>query len=86
MDDIFIHKHALKHGVTADDIEHAWNNFVRKQYRGAPREGEIVAIGYDKSGRLIEMVGAVRPQGILIFHALEPPTKNVLVELRLSRR
>ena len=45
MDEVFIAEHALKHGVSPQDIEHAWVNFVRKQYRGSLNDGEIVVIG-----------------------------------------
>lgn len=86
MDDVVIHERALRHGVSAGDIEYAWENFVSKQYRGAPNEGEIVAVGYDRAGRFIEMVAAQRPYGTLIYHAMEPPTRNVLLELGLARR
>ena len=45
MDELIIDEHALKHGVSPEDIACAWGNFVRKQYRGAPDEGEVVAVG-----------------------------------------
>ncbi len=86
MDDLIIADHAFKHGISQEDIVYAWENFVRKQYRGAPREGEVVVVGYDRMGRLIEIVAATRQFGTVIFHAMEPPTRNVLEELGLARR
>lgn len=84
--EVFIEEHALKHGVSQKDIEHAWACFARKQYRGAPKEGEIVLVGYDRKGRLVEIVAAERKFGIVIFHAMRPPTHNVLRELRIMGR
>lgn len=86
MDDVIIVDHAFKHGLTADDIAYAWENFVRKQYRGSPNEGEVVVVGYDRAGRFIEVIAAERPFGTVIFHAKEPPTTKVLIELGLARR
>lgn len=86
MEEVYIHAHALKHGVSESDIEHAWINFVRKRHRGSPHEEEIVVIGCDLQGRLIELVAKNTSNGTLIYHALRPPTLNVLSELGLSRR
>lgn len=86
MREIVIAEHALKHGVAPEDIEYVWNHFVRKQYRGAPSEGEVVVVGYDRFGRLVELVAAERALGTIVYHAMEPPTKRVLRELGLERR
>lgn len=85
MDDVIIAEHAFKHGVSKEDIEHAWEHFVRKQYRGAPHEGEVVAVGCDRSGRLVEIVAVTRSLATIIYHAMEPPTLNVLRELGLIK-
>jgi hypothetical protein len=86
MPELIIAEHAFKHGLSADEISYAWENFVRKQYRGAPNEGEIVVVGCDATGRLIEIVAAERPFGIVISHAMRPPTLRILSELGLARR
>lgn len=86
MCEVIIDEHAFKHGVDELDIRHAWECFVRKQYRGAPNEGEIVLVGYDRKGRLLELVAAERPFGLIIFHAMRPPTRKVLSELKMTRR
>ena len=83
--DVFIDEHAFKHGLSPEDIEFAWTHFVLKKYRGKPDEGQIAAIGFDKSGRLIEMVAAERPAGTLFYHAMQPPTRRMLVELGYLR-
>lgn len=86
MEEPIVAEHALKHGLSEEDIRYAWSNFVRKQYRGAPNEGEIVVVGYDRRGRFIEIVAAEREFGTIIYHAMQPPTTNVLAELGLVRR
>lgn len=84
--ELVIATHALKHGIGPEEIEYARNNFLRRQYRGVPQEGEIIAIGMGCSGQLIELVAAERPSCIVIFHAMQPPTNNMLSELGLIRR
>jgi len=86
MDELVIDEHAYKHGITEEQIIHAWENFVRKQFRQSPREDQVVAVGYDKQGKMIQLVGVTKPFGTLIYHAMEPPTMNVLIELGLARR
>ena len=84
MDEPVIEEHAFKHGLTEEEIRYAWSHFLRKRYRGAPNEGEIVAIGFDCKGRLIQMVAMEKHCGILIYHAMTPPTRRVLLELSLA--
>ena len=67
MEEPIVVEHALKHGLSEEDIRYAWSNFVRKQYRGAPNEGEIVVVGYDRRGRFIEIVAAEREFGPIYF-------------------
>jgi hypothetical protein len=86
LEDVFVHPHALKHGLSEEDILFAWASFVRKQYRSSPEEDKVLAVGYDMSGRFIQMVGRSGASGILIYHAMTPPTTKVLLELGLSRR
>lgn len=85
MSELIIDEHALKHGLEPKDIEYAWDNFVAKVYRGAPNEGEIIAVGYDGKGRFVELVGAERSFGIVVFHAMTPPTRNAMRELGMER-
>lgn len=77
---------ALKHGVTQESIECAWDNFVEMCFRGTPNEGEVVVIGYDRQGRPIEIIAAERPFGIVVYHANTPPSASVLIELGLAGR
>lgn len=83
--EVFVDVHAFKHGVAEEDIRYAWSHFVCMQFRGAPREGEVLAIGPDRKGRLMQIVGVERSFGILIFHAMIPPTDKAYEELGISR-
>ena len=50
-------------------------------HRNPPHEGQLVAVGPDERGRLLQMVGVEKPEGIVIYHAMSPPTGKVLYEL-----
>lgn len=78
---IRVHDHALKHGCTREDIHHAWDNRIASGHRESPFEDQVVAIGSDKKGRHIQMVAVNDWEGILIFHAMSPPTRKVIHEL-----
>lgn len=84
--DVVVHPHALKHGLSEERILEAWSRFFRKRHRKAPNSDQIVAVGVDAKGRLIQLIGVVKPFGVMIYHALTPPTENVLLELGLARR
>ena len=86
MDDLEIDVHALKHGLTPEEIAYAWTHTIAKQRRTAPDDDRTVAVGYDPAGRFVQMVSVDKPFGTLIIHAMEPPTLNVLIELGLTRR
>ena len=86
-EDVFVHPHALKHGLSESEILCAWSNFVRSQQRLTPREDQCVRIGYGKATQgAIQMVGVVKPFGTLIVHAMTPPQVSVLDELGIPRR
>ncbi|HEX7589885.1 MAG TPA: hypothetical protein VF362_02790 [Demequinaceae bacterium] len=60
---------ALKHGVRADDIRHAYQNAIRYvefEYRGETR---LLVIGADSAGRLLELVVVPSPETSRIIHA-----------------
>lgn len=85
MNELYIDQHAFKHGISAEDIEYAWEHFVARRHRSSPNEHQIVAVGYDARGRFIQMVASEHSCGTVIYHAMEPPTKNVLIELGLDK-
>jgi 50S ribosomal subunit-associated GTPase HflX len=83
---VYVDPHALTHGLSECEVFYAWENYVRKRYRKRPNNDRIIAIGYDQSERLIEMVASEKLSHVLIYHALTPPTKKMLKELGLERR
>lgn len=83
--DLDVDEHALKHGLTESEIRAAWNNAIRKQNRSAPDENYIAAIGFTADGTAVQMVGVQKPFGVLIIHAMAPPTENVMRELNMMR-
>ena len=85
MFEVVVHSHALKHGISESDILYAWENFIAKQRRTAPREEEIVAIGTTPDGALVQLIGKDLGCVHLIFHAMVPPSEKVLRELGLRR-
>lgn len=87
MDDVYVHPHALKHGLSEDEIVRAWSNFVKNQQRECPREDQCVRVGYcDTRTAAIQMIGIMKPHGTLIIHAMTPPQAAVLDELGMPRR
>lgn len=84
MENVIVDEHAYKHGLQEEDIRYAWEHFIRLQHRGAPNEGQVLAVGSDRRGRLVQMVAVERSFGTLIFHAMTPPTTKALIELGLK--
>ncbi len=83
---VVVDEHAFKHGLDEEEIRFAWDHFVRLVHRGSPDEGQILAVGWGFTGRLIQLVAVERPFGVLIYHAMTPPTHNALRELGLKWR
>lgn len=86
MVEVVVHGHALKHGLTSEEIEFAWRGFIRKRHRCTPHSDQVVAVGVTREGVVVEMVAVEKEDALLIYHALTPPTKSVLRELGLARR
>lgn len=84
--DVRVHSHALKHGLDEENVIYAWRNYWRMRNRDIPRTDQIIAIGFDRKGRLIQMVGVMKSDGILVYHALTPPTESFMRELGLDGR
>lgn len=80
-----VHPNALKHGLSEEEIVHAWENYIVGAVR-VPGEVEV-RIGIDLCGREVELIGAVLANGDwLVFHAIRPPTKKVCDEIEKARR
>ena len=87
MDQVFIHPHATRHGLTEEQILHAWRNAVEVVRReGDDGVVDYVAIGFDQDGHPIEMTADWKLAGYLIYHANTPPTPRAFRELGLTRR
>lgn len=71
----------LRHPELAEkDVITAWESFELAATR-VPGEREM-RIGYDARGRCLEMVGVLTESGWLVYHAMTPPSKKTLTELR----
>ena len=85
--DLVVMDRALKHGLTEEQIGHAWRNAVDFLRLDLDDGGVIIkAIGFDASGRGIEVSAREKPFGMLVYHANTPPTARALREFGLSRR
>jgi nickel-dependent lactate racemase len=67
------HRSAFRHGLTAEDIEHAWTTGAVRQVRLEDDHPErVLRVGTDSAGRPIEVVALVFDQDrILIIHAMK---------------
>lgn len=73
--------------LTEQDVLAAWFNSTNLTLcMDSPNFPEYVCIGFDSRGRSIEMVAVISEDGILIYHAMTPPTKATLREIRRSQR
>ncbi len=86
MSRLVVAEHAFKHGLSEESIRFAWENRMASQHRKAPYEDQVVAIGLTEDGRVVELIGSQKPSAVVIYHAMEPPTKRVLFELGLLAR
>lgn len=67
------------------DVRRAWANafLIQERSGGGLPCPTLVALGTDARGRLVEMVAVTLEDGTtMIYHAMTPPTKRVLRELR----
>lgn len=48
MNEVYIHPHALKHGISEEEIKDAWENFVAKTKRPTPKDDQILCVGFSK--------------------------------------
>ena len=89
MDRIIVHgRIAERHpNISPKDVVFAWNTAIVSAPRLAKNPDQYVAIGFDESGRLLEMVAVRTDEGDwLVFHAMTPPTDGTFRELGIDRR
>lgn len=87
--DIVVHPRILKRhpDLTETDVLSAWENTIAYLPRLEPDPLRYIAVGFDSRNRLVEMVAQKTPNDIwIIFHAMTPPSKKTLAELKLVRR
>lgn len=85
--ELIIMERALKHGLSEEQIGHAWRNAIDFLRIDAEDDGVIIkAIGFDADGRGIEITAREKPFGMLVYHANTPPSTRALREFGLSRR
>ena len=85
MDHITIHCRVTQRHpeLSAEDIAHAWVNRIAEAQRDVD-PSQLVVVGFDCSGRMLEMVAVELEDGdYLVFHAMTPPSKKTLRESRL---
>lgn len=86
--EVLVHPHALKHGLSEEDVVTAWRNPLRCRMRLCDEEPQRwIAIGALADGRMAELVAIETGEGgWLVYHAMVPPTKKFLKELEMERR
>ena len=66
-----IHASAYRHGLTADDIEHAWSNSIGFYDIDPDHEPtKSLCIGPDTAGNLVELLYLQLPTDVLVIHAM----------------
>jgi hypothetical protein len=58
---------ARKHGISDEDMMHAFRNRIRESIL----DGQILAIGPDQNGNLLELVYKIFNEDLVIFHAMK---------------
>lgn len=84
--DLIIMNRALRHGLSEEQIRHAWRNAV-DFLRIDLDEGDeycVKAIGFDASGRGIEISARAKPFGLVVYHANTPPSARAIREFGLG--
>lgn len=87
MDRVFVHPRVMERHpeLSESDVLEAWMACERSASRLASNSS--VGVGFDSRGRFVEMVAVRSLEGNwLIYHAMTPPSKKVLAEVRLGRR
>lgn len=72
------------HELSDEDVTAAMRQMVAYKQRAT---GEWLAVGIDSRGRLLELVYLFYPEegAFYMFHAMTPPSRKTLKELRIER-
>lgn len=60
---------AREHGISDDEIQHAWDNAIRLVEYEYDGEERLLVIGPDQHGRLLELVAVPAGEPTRIIHA-----------------
>ena len=82
---VVVYDSALKHGLSAEDIERAWNtvaqeNIVRVRHEKHPPH--YMGIGFLPNGKAIELIAFSDGIDWHVFHACSPLTARFKIEYR----
>ena len=86
--DLIIMPRALRHGLSEEQIRHAWRNAI-DFIRIDPDSGDgyyIKAIGFDASGRPVEISTRAGECGLIVYHANTPLSARAQREFGLDER
>ena len=89
MERILVHPRVVKRHpeLSVQQVRYAWEHALRSAPRVYKDPHQHLAIGVDASGKQIESVAKILPDGsVLIYHAFSPPTRKALHELGLTKR
>lgn len=87
--DIQIHGRVFRRhpNLSEEDIRFAWEHSYFEALRpDSPNFPEYVWVGFDASGREIEMVGVLTTTGYLIYHANTPVSNRIKRGMRQQRK
>ncbi len=88
MDEVVVDPHALKHGLSEEEVRHAWCTPIACRQRGGECDPPTwVAIGVLPDGRMAELVALEDSQGRWhVFHAMVPAHQEVQAGTRHGER
>lgn len=72
--------------ISDKDVQCAWEGMVCHAFRIDRECQELIGVGMDSRGRLVEMVARKLEDGSwCVYHAMSPPSKKTLNELGLVK-
>jgi hypothetical protein len=66
---------ARKHGISDEDMMHAFRNRIQERRL----EEKFLVVGPDNSGNLLELIYKVTEESIVIFHAMKVRPKYLRI-------
>ena len=76
---------ALKHGLSEEDVSHAWRNaFATATRLCDDGRVDLLAVGMAPDGKVVELVASEYAFGVVVFHANTPVSQRMMAELNLA--